>query len=258
MNYLFIPAYRCEKQVVRVLRSIADNNNLLKIYTKIIIVENRSPDKTLQVITNFVDLHPQLKSITTLLQNNENFGLGGSHKVAFKKAINEGAQLVSVLHGDDQALSEELENLNEVAQKNPHAAAVLGSRFSSYSKLDGYSVVREYGNRMLNIFYSLVWLRRIEDLGSGLNIFRVEHIKQIDNRLLSDDFHFNMDLLNAFCHLKFDFRFYPITWREQDQSSNARNFKVGYSALLSCLKWRLNLEKPVYHSAEQLTSTVVF
>lgn len=38
----------------------------------------------------------------TLLRNDENYGLGGSHKVAFDYALNNAYDYVVVLHGDDQ------------------------------------------------------------------------------------------------------------------------------------------------------------
>jgi len=37
-------------------------------------------------------------------------------------------------------------------------------------------------------------------------------------------------------------RFVPITWKEEDQVSNARNFSVGKNALIKLFKWRLNKE----------------
>ena len=81
---VFIPMYNCENQIGRVIDQFTDE---VKNYiNEVIIINNRSTDNGEKIVLE------KLKKQTIdlpikLLRNNENYGLGGSHKVAFKYAI---------------------------------------------------------------------------------------------------------------------------------------------------------------------------
>ena len=80
---LFIPGYNCEKQIVRVLEQL--DEGILNFLSQIIVVNNRSTDKTEQAVLQFMQDHPQVPIV--LLRNQDNYGLGGSHKTAFQYEI---------------------------------------------------------------------------------------------------------------------------------------------------------------------------
>lgn len=72
---LFIPAYRCEKQIVRVLNSL-NNEVISSLFVEIVVIENISPDNTLNVAIEKAKKLPNLN--ITVIQNDENYSLGGS------------------------------------------------------------------------------------------------------------------------------------------------------------------------------------
>ena len=78
---LFIPMYNCEKQIVRVLRQLTDE--VCRYLSEVIIVNNCSTDNGESAVINFLQENP-LSVKVSLLRNDENYGLGGSHKVAFQ------------------------------------------------------------------------------------------------------------------------------------------------------------------------------
>ena len=94
---VFIPGYNCEKQVKRVLDQF--DSDVTKKLTDIIFVNNRSTDNTEETVLKYKNKKLNIK----VLRNNENYNLGGSHKVAFDYAIKNKYDYVIVLHGDDQA-----------------------------------------------------------------------------------------------------------------------------------------------------------
>ena len=96
---LFIPMYNCQKQIVRVLNQL--KGEAAEYISQVIVVNNRSTDDGEQAVINFLESE-KLSVPVKLLRNDENYGLGGSHKVAFDYAINNGYDYVIVLHGDDQ------------------------------------------------------------------------------------------------------------------------------------------------------------
>ena len=77
---IFIPAYNCEKQVPRVLSQLLDPH-VLPWVGECIVVNNRSTDGTEAAVQDWMARHPAAP--VRLLRNDENYGLGGSHKVAF-------------------------------------------------------------------------------------------------------------------------------------------------------------------------------
>ena len=81
-------------------------------------------------------------------------------------------------------------------------------------------------------------MRPSKDLGSGLNLFRLTDLADHNYLGFGDTITFNIDLLLDYFKKKTKFIFVPITWTEEDQVSNARNFKVGKTAIQKLLQWR--------------------
>lgn len=223
---LFIPAYNCEKQIVRVLEQL--DPAIMAFVTKVIVVNNRSTDKTEEAVTDFMHSHANLP--ITLLRNRENYGLGGSHKVAFEYAISHGYDYVIVLHGDDQG---DISDLLPVLAKGYYRKhdCILGARFMRGSKLSGYSAVRTVGNVVYNLLFSYVTGKKIYDLGSGLNMYSVKMLKSDFYRKFPDNLMFNYLMILAAQYYGHDIRFYPISWREDDQISNVELFSQAKKVL---------------------------
>ncbi|MCR5687191.1 MAG: glycosyltransferase family 2 protein [Lachnospiraceae bacterium] len=214
---LFIPAYNCEKQIVRTLEQLTPA--VMAFITRVVVVNNRSTDSTEEAVLDFMHAHAQLP--ITLLRNHENYGLGGSHKVAFKYAIEHGYDYVMVLHGDDQGC---LSDFLPVLAKRYYRKhdCVLGARFMRGSKLEGYSAFRTIGNIVYDFMFAYVLHRRIYDLGSGLNIYSTQMLKNGFYEKFRDDLMFNYLMIMASEYYMHDVKFYPISWRETDQVSNVK------------------------------------
>lgn len=229
---LAIPAYNCAPQLKRVLGAI--DADLAARFSDILVIDNISPDDTAEVARGFKN---EIKNLH-VFRNKSNYSLGGSHKVAFLYGEKVGATHVAILHGDDQAVAAELHQLLDAAAENPDVDAVLGARFMKGSRLEGYDWKRIAGNRVLNVAYTLLTGRRCVDLGSGINVFRLEAFKDHTYLEFADKLTFNFELLLYLIGQKARLRFYPITWRESDQVSNARNFNIAKIALINLIKWR--------------------
>ncbi len=228
-----IPSYNCEKQISRVIDGF--DKHLLKRLKKIIIIDNGSSDNTVNVAKEAVKRLGSSK--IEVWQNTNNYNLGGTHKVAFLAGEKMKMDYVAILHGDNQATTIELNRLIDAAIENPEAGAILGTRFMPGSKLIGYDWKRIYGNRVINIFYSIISMRPCKDL--GLNLFKLKELSNHRYLGFSDTITFNIDLLLDYFSKQTKLVFVPITWTEEDQVSNARNFTVGKTAIRKILKWRV-------------------
>lgn len=246
-----IPAYNCERQISRVLAGF--DKKLLDRITKVIVIDDRGGDETARVAQEYIDAHKLPK--IEVVQNDKNLGLGGTHKMAFLYGENMGADYVAILHGDDQAKTQELHNLIDEAEKDPELGAILGCRFMKGSKLKGYNWQRTWGNWAINLIYSVVAFRKSLDLGSGLNLFRLQDLA--DHRYLGFDSRmtFNIDLLLDYYSKNTKLKFVPITWQEEDQVTNARNMSVAKRAMRQLSLWRIGRLPLANHSAQEFTSS---
>ncbi|QBP74004.1 glycosyltransferase family 2 protein [Herbaspirillum huttiense] len=224
---VFIPAYRCEAQIVRVIDQF--EHRVQRLVDTVVVVDNQSPDGTLQAaIEHGSSVLTHCNFIAW--RNNDNYGLGGSHKAAFRYAIEHGFDYLVVLHGDDQADIRDLVPLLESGAYQD-VDCFLGARFMKGSRLKGYSRFRTFGNRVYNALFSIVAMRRVYDLGSGLNIYRLKSFKNFYYKTFPDDLTFNYVMLLGSFHRQQDVRFFPISWREEDQRSNVKLFQQACKVL---------------------------
>jgi len=235
---LAIPAYNCALQISRVLNRISPN--LERKLEKIVVINNCSTDNTEEVVLDY--LRNKKSSKFHLFRNDENYSLGGSHKVAFLHAQKIGATHTIILHGDDQADAGEVFDLIRTVE-NGTASTVLGSRFNPNSHLQGYDWKRIAGNKVLNVLFTVMTSKRIEDLGSGLNIFAMQDLEEKRYLNFANRLTFNFELLLDLVDRQVDFSYCPISWREEDQVSNAKNFNVAFTGIKNVFNWKFNKKR---------------
>ncbi len=214
---LFIPAYNCEKQIVRVLDSL--DRRIMSYIDEVIVVNNRSTDGTEDAVKEFMRTHTYMP--LRLFRNKDNYGLGGSHKVAFNYAVHEKFDYIIVLHGDDQG---NIHDFLPVLKKEIYRGydCVLGARFMLQSRLEGYSLFRTVGNIVYNFLYAIGTGMRVFDMGAGLNMYAVDALKDKFYLKFPDNLMFNYTMLLAVPYYNMTMRYYPISWRETDQVSNVK------------------------------------
>lgn len=229
---LFIPMYNCEKQIIRVLDQLTDD--ICKYLSEVIIINNCSTDNGEEAVKEYLYSH-DIPVRVCLFRNHENYGLGGSHKVAFNYALDNEFKYIVVLHGDDQGRISDFLSVIKSKAINKYDC-VLGARFMRDSQLIGYSKYRILGNYGFNMLFSIVSGKVVWDLGSGLNMYKVQSLETRYYLKYPDTLYFNDLMLLASFYRHQKICFYPISWREEDQISN--NKLLSFSAAL--LKMILN------------------
>jgi glycosyltransferase involved in cell wall biosynthesis len=243
-SILFIPAYNCEKQIVRVLASI--NLNKTKSITQVIVIDNKSTDDTLSKCIHWKATFP-LK----IISHTDNYGLGGSFKTAYKYAVENNYMYIYWLHGDDQACFSDLIEMEKKVEDDHSIDCVFGSRFSKGSELVNYTKKREYANRFLNKIFSIALGQKVLELGSGLNAYKVKSIP-LNISIWPEHIAFDVNLLFHF--LSKNYLWLPIKWNEKDQVTNASNIKVTikliWMLIIYCISGKLDTSGRNYSEYE--------
>ncbi len=226
-SIIFIPCYNCAKQITRLLSKFS--KELIDSVDEIIILENCDDEHTGEAALKFINEHEQLAKIK-VARNHKNYGLGGSFKAAVSYCSENNFDQLVWLHGDDQAEPEDaLKIINKF--KKSSLDVIFGARFMKKSRLNNYSLEREIGNKVLNKIFSLALKKNIYELGSGLNAFRVQSLPLDEIPNWPNHIAFDANLIFHFTQDKYKLEFYPITWNETDQVSNAQNFSTAFTLL---------------------------
>lgn len=225
--------YNCEKQISGVISQFT--GEICEAVDEILIIDNRSKDKSIEIAKSAATKIKNIK--VTIIQNDDNYSLGGSHKVAFKYAENRGYDYLIVLHGDNQGNILNILPYLKSGEYQNHDS-FLGSRFMIGSKLVGYSKFRTFANIIFNLFCSVVVCRWITDQGSGLNMYKISYLQNVPYHNLPDGLVFPNGMFFYGVFAKSKFKFFPILWREDGQISNARIFKQGFKVLNIVLRYK--------------------
>lgn len=241
---LFIPIYNCENQIVRVLGKL---ESIQERINEIVVVNNLSTDGSEHAaIRAFVEGLKGCKA--TVLRNRQNYGLGGSHKVAFNYAVLNNYDYCLVLHGDDQGdINDILPEL--ILGQHRNFECLLNSRFMKDSRRIGYSKIRTLGNIAFNLLFSLASGRRQYDLGSGLCCFSRNFLASGIVEKCSDDLTFNYTLQLHAAARGVSQKFFPSTWTEDDQISNVKLFRQTIQMVKLLLSFVFNRKNYLANSA---------
>lgn len=236
---LFIPMYNCEKQIPRVLGQLTDE--VCEYLDEVLVINNRSTDNGEEAVKKFLDEH-KLPVKISLFRNDDNYGLGGSHKVAFKYAIENNFDYTILLHGDDQGdIANILPYLKDGTYRDYDC--FLGGRFMKGSELPGYSKFRTFGNRVYDLLFSIGCGYKVYDLGAGLNMYKVECLKNKFYFKYKDNLIFNYCMVMGQAYYKYKVKFFPIVWREDDQVSNVKMVSQAFTVLKLLGSYVINKKK---------------
>jgi 2-polyprenyl-3-methyl-5-hydroxy-6-metoxy-1,4-benzoquinol methylase len=147
-----------------------------------------------------------------VLKHEKNLGYGGNQKAGYAHFIAKGFDIVVLLHGDGQYAPEILSHLYHPIVKG-EASAVFGSRMmSTYGGpiKGGMPAYKYIGNRILTVFENRALGLRLTEFHSGYRAYDLHALKQIDFSKMTDDFHFDTEIIIKLQHQRFHITEVPI------------------------------------------------
>lgn len=197
---IILPSYLAEKTIARVLADIS-NFGSTEI-SEILIIDNCSEDRTVDVAIDAVRQDPYLAERVRVLVNRRNYGYGSSIKLGMMYFLDRDIDFIGILHADYQVSPAHIlgNYLKELGRNN--ADIVLSSRFTEGSDISHYSLIRRIGNYFFN---TLTWALsgyRMSDAGTAMFMAKREILAALPLGSLSNTWHFHPQLNILFHQVK--------------------------------------------------------
>ncbi len=205
---ILIVTYNAVTTLTKVLKRITPN--VWDNVEEIAVFDDASQDDTYELAMGIKTLR-QLPKLT-VLKHERNLGYGGNQKAGYRYFIERGFDVVVLLHGDGQYAPEILSHLYQPIVTGK-ADAVFGSRMmKTYGgPLKGGMPLYKYlGNRILSTFENAALGLNLTEFHSGYRAYSVAALRKIDFTHMTDDFHFDTEIIIKLNHQGFRISEVPI------------------------------------------------
>ena len=236
---IFIPCYNVEKTIRGVFDSFSAE--ILAKVDEILVVDNLSKDKTLSILKD-LQATKDFGHKFVIIKNMENYGLGGSQKIAYQYFIDHQFSHFMIIHGDNQGNANEIAKFFfEIYERNSDVDLVLASRFHPAADTSQYNGVRRIGNHFFNLMTYFLTGHKMSDAGTGIMFIRTEILKQTPFFYLTNSFQFNPQLNILLYNLRnFKIQEVPLNWRDSEAGSSIKSLQYCWTLLEILIKYRIN------------------
>src|SRR5260221_13977024 len=178
-----MPAYNA----ARTLRQTYDEVMEQGLVDVIILVDDGSKDETVAIARSLpgmkVHVHPVNK------------GYGGNQKTCYRLALEEGGDIIIMLHPDYQYTPKLIPAMASIVGNDLHAC-VLGSRILGGYALNGGMPAWKYvSNRFLTFAENILLGAKLSEYHTGYRAFSRELLERVSLEHNSDDFVFDNQML---------------------------------------------------------------
>jgi glycosyltransferase involved in cell wall biosynthesis len=233
---IFIPAYNAASTLPRVLDRIppAIRDEVQEIF----VIDNNSPDNTYLIAVGYGHRHRGYK--LSVFRNKENYGYGGSQKIAYQYAIEQAYDVVVMLHGDAQYAPEYLVDMLAPFRTGEPVDLVFGSRMTGDPLAGGMPLHRYLGNRALTRVQNLVLGTAISEFHSGYRAFNCHALRRLPFTSCSDNYHFDTEIIIQMVESRMTIRELPIPTHYGDERSYVNVWRYGLDVLRVMAKYVLH------------------
>jgi len=205
---ILIVAYNALTTVTKVLDRIP--RGVWENVGEVVVFDDASKDPTYELALGY----KQARDIGKLevLRHAKNLGYGGNQKAGYRYFIEKGFDVVVLLHGDGQYAPEILSHLYHPIVSG-QADAVFGSRMMREygGPLKGGMPLYKYvGNRILTVVENRALHLNLTEFHSGYRAYSLAALRQIEMEHMTDDFHFDTEIIIKLNHQGFRIAEVPI------------------------------------------------
>lgn len=235
---IFIVAYHAEQHIESVLERIpADVRNSDRYH--ILCIDDASADSSARTAANWARKHGT--GNITVLRNPVNQGYGGNQKLGYRYAVDNGFDLVIMVHGDGQYAPELVPNFVELWEKTD-ADVLLGSRMHSLAsaRKGGMPLYKIVGNRVLTTFQNVVTGQNLSEYHTGYRAYSTRFLASVPFEINTNDFHFDTEILLQSFHARAKVVELPIPTYYGDEICRVNGMRYAKDVAIATLQYRLH------------------
>lgn len=205
---IVIVAYNALTTLSKVLKRITPE--AWENVEQVVVFDDASKDETYELAVGIQALMnlPKLR----VLKQPKNLGYGGNQKSAYRYLIDQGFDIAVMLHGDGQYAPELLSHIYAPLVRG-EADAVFGSRmmrdFGGPLK-GGMPFYKYVGNKVLTRLENKALGLDLSEFHSGYRAYNLHALKQIRLDNMTNDFHFDTEIIIKLQHQNFRIKEVPI------------------------------------------------
>jgi len=232
-----MPAYNAERTLQKTYKDITPG-----VVNKVILVDDGSHDKTVKKAEKLgieTIVHPQ------------NRGYGGNQKTCYTMALNEGVDIVVMIHPDYQYDSR---LTGEIVRPiiDGRFDIMLGSRIRTRKEVleGGMPAYKYFANRFLTVLENIILGQNLSEYHTGFRAFHKNVFKKLPFHKFSDDFVFDQEILISAIHRGYKVGEIPVPVRYFPDASSInfrRSLIYGLVTLFALFKYIL-ATLGIYHS----------
>ncbi len=178
-----MPAYNAELTVTQTYNEIREQG----LVDKIILVDDKSRDRTVDVARSLDDLHVHVHEV--------NKGYGGNQKTCYRLALEAGADIVIMIHPDYQYTPRLIPAMVSMIGNGLYPC-VLGSRIlGGYALRGGMPLWKYVANRVLTLAENILLGAKLSEYHTGYRAFSRKILEQLQLENNSNDFVFDNQML---------------------------------------------------------------
>ncbi len=225
-----MPAYNAAQTLQKTYDEVMEQD----VVDLVIVVDDGSKDETVAVAKNLantiIHVHPQ------------NLGYGANQKTCYKLALDQGGDIIIMVHPDYQYTPKLIPAMVSIIGNNLYPC-VLGSRIlGGYALRGGMPIWKYLANRFLTLVENILMGAKLSEYHTGYRAFSRELLEQLPLELNSDDFVFDNQMLAQiiwFGHTIAEVTCPTKYFAEASSINFLRSVKYGFGCLLTALSFRL-------------------
>ena len=231
-----IPALNEERFIAIVL------NKIPEYVDQIYVIDDASTDTTNEIASKIAASHPDWIKV---IRNSENYGVGKSIIIGYKRSIVDGIDVAVVMAGDNQMDANELPRLIDPIIEGI-ADYTAGDRLSDTKNMKGMPVFRQLGNRILKWLTRVAaWNFKIRDPQHGFTAVTREALLKLDLDSIFPRYGYLNDMLVKMSVAKIKILYVYMPSIYGDEKSKIRYWRyipsVSWLLLKDCL-WRMKVQ----------------
>ncbi len=225
-----MPAYNAAQTLRKTYEEVMSQD----IVDKVIIVDDGSKDDTVSIAKGLPD--------TIVYPHAVNRGYGGNQKSCYKLALEEGGDIVIMIHPDYQYTPRLIPAMASMIGNGLYHC-VLGSRIlGGYALKGGMPVWKYIANRFLTFIENIFLGTKLSEFHTGYRAFSRKLLEQLPIEVNSDDFVFDNQILAQIVWLGYTIAEVSCPTKYLAEASSidlTRSIKYGFGCLHTAFRFRL-------------------